>query len=160
MLLLAIRAMAALLVPPTVPTLAAAPAEKLQAVLNEPGVRLTYDTPVMDFDGSMRYPISGAEIISPSGVLLLFGALATRCGGLLPDEMPFNIVQKLLRAVPGVQLIVPDYADDDYRKQFQDNWYGTGTKADLPEWLRSRPSSYAPTNRQQPEEDVAEPQDP
>ena len=29
----------------------------------------------------------------------------------------------------------------------------------MAEWLRSRPSSYAPTNRQQPEEDVAEPQD-
>ena len=59
----------------------------------------------------------------------------------MPDELPFNIFQKVLRAVPGLQLIVPDYADGDYRKQFQDNWYGTGTKADLPEWLRSRPST-------------------
>ena len=88
----------------------------------------------------LRYPISGAEVVDPSGVLLIFGAMATRCGGLLPDEMPFNIVQKLLRAVPGVNAIVPDYADDDYRKQFQDNWYGTSEKAALPEWLRSRSS--------------------
>tara|TARA_B110001452_G_C15187944_1_gene412574 strand:- start:579 stop:848 length:270 start_codon:yes stop_codon:yes gene_type:complete len=82
-------------------------------------------------------------------VLLLVGALVTRCGGLLPDELPFNIFQKVLRAVPGVKLLVPDYTDGDYRKQFQDTWYSTNTKADLPEWLRSRPS----TNREPPSSD-------
>ena len=96
----------ALVLPSAVPSLVApAAASELQAAaaaLNEPGVKLTYDGPIMDYDGSLRYPISGAEIVSPSGVLLLFGALATRCGGLLPDEMPFNLVQKVLRAVPGL----------------------------------------------------------
>ena len=91
----------ALVLPSAVPSLVApAAASELQAAaaaLNEPGVKLTYDGPIMDYDGSLRYPISGAEIVSPSGVLLLFGALATRCGGLLPDEMPFNLVQKVLR---------------------------------------------------------------
>ena len=112
----------------------------------EAGIRLTYDAAIMDTNpitglDFLRYPISGAEVVDPSGLLLIFGALATRLGGLLPDELPFNIVQKVLRAVPGVNVIVPDYADDDYRKQFQDNWYGSSTKAELPEWLRSRSSS-------------------
>jgi hypothetical protein len=151
----------ALVLPSAVPSLVApAAASELQAAaaaLNEPGVKLTYDGPIMDYDGSLRYPISGAEIVSPSGVLLLFGALATRCGGLLPDEMPFNLVQKVLRAVPGLQALVPDYADDDYRKQFQDNWYGTSTKADLPDWLRSRPSTNVLT-RTSPPDAVAEPE--
>ena len=152
----------ALVLPSAVPSLVApAAASELQAAaaaLNEPGVKLTYDGPIMDYDGSLRYPISGAEIVSPSGVLLLFGALATRCGGLLPDEMPFNLVQKVLRAVPGLQALVPDYADDDYRKQFQDNWYGTSTKADLPEWLRSRPSTNVLTRTSSPPDAVAEPE--
>ena len=149
MLVLALPAAAAALLVPPAPSLVARAAaasdggalEAAAAALNAPGVKLTYDGPVIDYDGSLRYPISGAEIVSPSGVLLLVGALVTRCGGLLPDELPFNIFQKVLRAVPGVKLLVPDYADGDYRKQFQDNWYGTNTKADLPEWLRSRPST-------------------
>ena len=66
---------------------------------------------------------------------------------MLPDELPFNIFQKVLRAVPVVRAVVPDYADDDYRKQFQDNWYGTSTKADLPEWLRRRSSANVLTKQ-------------
>jgi len=147
-LMLFVATAGALVLPPLVARAAAAPAPDAQesARAVEAGIRLTYDAAIMDTDPItglefLRYPISGAEVVDPSGVLLIFGALATRCGGLLPDEMPFNIVQKLLRAVPGVNAIVPDYADDDYRKQFQDNWYGTSEKAALPEWLRSRSSS-------------------
>ena len=57
-----------------------------------------------------------------------------------------------------LQALVPDYADDDYRKQFQDNWYGTSTKADLPEWLRSRPSTNVLTRTSSPPDAVAEPE--
>ena len=148
---LAARAAAAgaLVLPPAlIARAAAAPAPDVPdgARAVEAGIRLTYDAAIMDTNpitglDFLRYPISGAEVVDPSGLLLIFGALATRLGGLLPDELPFNIVQKVLRAVPGVNTIVPDYADDDYRKQFQDNWYGTSTKAELPEWLRSRSSS-------------------
>ena len=134
--------------PALVARAAAAPAPDVQdgARAVEAGIRLTYDAAIMDTNpitglDFLRYPISGAEVVDPSGLLLIFGALATRLGGLLPDELPFNIVQKVLRAVPGLNTIVPDYADGDYRKQFQDNWYGTSTKAELPEWLRSRSSS-------------------
>ena len=77
-------AAAALLVPPApslVARAAAAPdggtLEAAAAALNAPGVKLSYDGPVIDYDGSLRYPISGAEIVSPSGVLLLVGALVT-----------------------------------------------------------------------------------
>jgi len=114
------------------------------AALDKPGFKFRYDEYMVD--GSLRYLISGADV-NPSGFVLLFGVCMTRCGGLLPDEMPFNIVQKLLRAVlpPGS---FPDYADDDYRKQFQDNWYGTNKKADLPVWLRSRKSSPTSTETQ------------
>lgn len=148
---LAARAAAAgaLVLPPAlIARAAAAPAPDVQdgARAVEAGIRLTYDAAIMDTNpitglDFLRYPISGAEVVDPSGLLLIFGALATRLGGLLPDELPFNIVQKVLRAVPGLNTIVPDYADGDYRKQFQDNWYGSSTKAELPEWLRSRSSS-------------------
>ena len=147
--MLVVATAGALVLPPAlVARAAAAPAPDVQdgARAVEAGIRLTYDAAIMDTNpitglDFLRYPISGAEVVDPSGLLLIFGALATRLGGLLPDELPFNIVQKVLRAVPGVNTIVPDYADDDYRKQFQDNWYGTSTKAELPEWLRSRSSS-------------------
>ena len=148
--MLVVATAGALVLPPSVMAARAA-----AAAPTPDGIRLTYDAPIMDTNpitgnDFLRYPISGAEVVDPSGLLLIFGALATRLGGLLPDEMPFNIVQKVLRAVPGLNVIVPDYADDDYRKQFQDNWYGTSTKADLPEWLRSRSSTNVLTKPRPP----------
>ena len=111
--------------------------------LGKPGLEITYDGPYMDRDtGTFRYPVSeikaGADPLSSAA--LLFGATATRCGGLLPDEMPFNIVQKIVRGVLPVGWW-PDYADDDFRKQFQDTWYGTNEQAALPEFMRSRKSA-------------------
>ena len=105
--------------------------------LGKPGLKIEYDGPYMDRDtGSLRYPISSVNVADPvSGALLFLGAGATRLGGILPDEMPFNIIQKVLRSV-GVP--IPDLADDDFRKQFQDTWYGSNEKANLPEGMRSR----------------------
>ena len=146
-LMLFVATAGALVLPPLVARAAAAPAPDVQdsARAVEAGIRLTYDAAIMDTDPItglefLRYPISGAEVVDPSGVLLIFGALATRCGGLLPDEMPFNIVQKIVRGVLPVGWW-PDYADDDFRKQFQDTWYGTNEQAALPEFMRSRKSA-------------------
>jgi hypothetical protein len=110
--------------------------------LGKPGFEIVYDGPYMDRDtGTLRYPISGVEPADPvSAVALLFGAGATRLGGILPDEMPFNVVQKFLRGVLPYGWF-PDLADDDFRKQYQDVWYGTNEVAALPEFMRSRPLS-------------------
>ena len=113
--------------------------------LGKPGIEVEYGGPYMNRDtGSLTYPVSGVKAADPlSAALLALGAGATRFGGLLPDEMPFNIVQKLLRAILPNGLL-PDYADDDFRKQFQDTWYGTNEQANLPEWLQSRKSTPPP----------------
>ena len=85
------------------------------------------------------YPIVNAEP-SSSAPLLIFGAAATRLGGILPDELPFNIFQKILRRIlpDGV---VPDLADGDYRKRFQNTWYGTNKVIDLPFGLSGEPAN-------------------
>ena len=102
----------------------------------QPGFTLEYED-YMTEDGDIRSAPTKAKL-TESGPLLLLGAGATRLGGILPDEMPFNIVQKLLRLIPGVNAILPDLADGDPRKQYQDTWYGTDFKASLPEAMRSR----------------------
>ena len=105
--------------------------------MGRPALEIQYDGPYMDRDtGTLRYPISGVEPADPvSTALLLLGAGATRFGGILPDEMPFNIVQKFLR---GIGIPIFDLADDDFRKEFQDTWYGTNEQANLPAFMRSR----------------------
>ena len=65
------------------------------------------------------------------------------------------MVQKLLRAVPGVGGMLPDLADDDFRKSFQDTWYGTNEKAQLPEWMQSRSSSRTPQGESEGEAEAA-----
>lgn len=60
---------------------------------------------VMDADGVITHPITALQPTA-SGPILIFFAAATRCGGILPDELPFNIVQKALRAVlPKVRVL-------------------------------------------------------
>ena len=76
------------------------------------------------------YPIVEASGTG-SGPLLIFAAVATRCGGLLPDELPFNIGQKIIRRLLPFD-ILPDLDDNDYRKQFQNTWYGTNEEIELP----------------------------
>jgi hypothetical protein len=102
-----------------------------------PGLEIEYGEYMDASTGRLIYPIEGTKLTS-SGPLLLLGAGATRLGGILPDEMPFNIVQKVLRAIPGVRRVIPDLRDDDTRKQYQDTWYGTDLSASLPKVLRSR----------------------
>lgn len=104
--------------------------------LGSPGIELQYEE-YMTEAGELRSGVAGTKLTS-SGPLLLLGAGVTRCGGILPDEMPFNIVQKLARLIPGVDRILPDLSDNDERKSYQDTWYGTDVKASLPPWLRSR----------------------
>lgn len=94
--------------------------------LASPGFELNRDL-VMDDTGQLLSPISGAKI----NPVLALGAAVTRCGGILPDEAPFNLVQQLLRAVLP-KGIIPDYADEDFRKQFQGKWYGTDDDVQLP----------------------------
>lgn len=108
--------------------------------LSKPGLEVKYDGPYMDRDtGTLRYPISGVESKDPvSSVALLLGAGATRFGGILPDEMPFNVVQKFLRGILPRGWF-PDLADSDFRKQFQDTWYGTDeTCTWLPPFMRTQ----------------------
>ena len=62
-----------------------------------------------------------------------------------PAELPFNIVQKLLRLIPGVNAILPDLKDSDPRKAYQDTWYGTDISASLPKAMRSRTSPVTPS---------------
>eukprot|EP00966_Prymnesium_polylepis_P086937 2012323-Prymnesium_polylepis.1 len=85
------------------------------------------------------YPIVEAKGTG-SGPLLIFAAVATRCGGLLPDELPFNIGQKILRRVLPFD-ILPDLDDSDYRKQFQNTWYGTNEEVELPFGLSGKKRS-------------------
>ena len=109
--------------------------------LSKPGLEIEY-METMDRDtGELRRPVKSVNMADPvGGPLLLFGAAATRLGGILPDEMPFNIVQKLLRGVLPYGWF-PDLADNDFRKDYQDTWYGTNQKAEwLPEFMRSRPN--------------------
>ncbi len=127
--------------------------------LGKPALDVKYDGPYMDRDtGALRYPISGVEPADPTSAFFLFlGAGATRCGGILPDEMPFNVVQKFIRGVLPYGWF-PDLADDDYRKQFQDVWYGTNEEALLPQFMRSqRAPSPPPPPPPQPEAEEALP---
>ena len=112
-----------------------------------PGFKLERDGPYMKTNPvsgqeEFIYPIVNAEPLS-SAPLLIFGAAATRLGGLLPDELPFNIFQKILRRVlpDGV---IPDLADNDYRKRFQNTWYGTNKVIDLPWGLNGKPPAPEP----------------
>ena len=63
----------------------------------------------------------------------------------VPAESPFNIVQKLLRLIPGVNAILPDLKDSDPRKAYQDTWYGTDISASLPKAMRSRTGPVTPS---------------
>ena len=69
------------------------------------------------------------------------------CVCVCPDaaELPFNIVQKLLRLIPGVNAILPDLKDSDPRKAYQDTWYGTDISASLPKAMRSRTGPVTPS---------------
>lgn len=113
--------------------------------LSKPGIVVEYDGPYMDRDtGSLRYPVKSVNIADPvGGPVLLLGVAATRLGGILPDEMPFNVFQKFLRGVLPYGWF-PDLSDGDFRKQFQDTWYGTNDQAVLPEFMKSR-STKPPT---------------
>ena len=96
---------------------------------------ISYDGPYMDDYGAMRYPIKS---ISLDPLLILVMAF-TRCGGILPDELPFNLAQKALRAILPDNWNIIDLADDDFRKAYQDTWYGTSEEAAwLPERMKSR----------------------
>lgn len=108
-----------------------------ETYLASPGLELQYGEYLDPTTGQMVYPIEGTKLTS-SGPLLLLGAGATRLGGILPDEMPFNIVQKAIRAIPGFGRLLPDLRDSDPRKQYQDTWYGTDVSASLPKGMRSR----------------------
>lgn len=119
----------------------------------QPGVKLEYEE-YMDAAGNIRSAPTKASL-TESGPLLLLGAGATRLGGILPDEMPFNIVQKLLRLIPGVNAILPDLSDTDPRKQYQDTWYGTDFKAKLPEAMRSRRRAAEDSSGEDGSEEVA-----
>jgi hypothetical protein len=107
-------------------------------ILSKPGLEIEYMETMDPDTGKLRYPIKSVNLADPlGGPLLIFGAAATRLGGILPDELPFNIVQKIVRGV------LPygwwfDLADDDFRKQYQDTWYGTDLKPNLPKFMRSR----------------------
>ena len=125
---------------------AASITDNIRDSLAKPGFKIEYEE-FMDRDsGDIRSMPTGVEGDPLAGPVLLFGALATRFGGLVPDEMPFNIVQKFLRGILPKGAF-PDYADDDFRKNFQDTWYGTNIQMTdkLPEFMRSRPSTWAPT---------------
>ena len=116
--------------------------------LSRPGFEVQYDGPYMDREtGTLRYPITGVESKDPvSAAALLVGAGATRFGGIFPDEMPFNIVQKIIRGVLPRGWF-PDLADDDFRKQFQDTWYGTDEEATwLPAFMRSQRATAPPAD--------------
>ena len=86
--------------------------------LAQPGLEIQYGEYLDNESGQFVRPVEGAKLTS-SGPLLLLGAGATRCGGILPDEMPFNIVQKALRAVLPAG-VMPDLRDGDMRKDYQD----------------------------------------
>jgi hypothetical protein len=121
-----------------------------------PGGSITY-MEVMDDAGNLRYPVAG---ISLDPVLLLIFAV-TRCGGILPDEMPFNVVQKLVRAALPDEWNYLDLADNDFRKDYQDVWYGTNDVCEwLPERMRSRPRAGGPSTSastpQHPPEEAAD----
>ena len=125
---------------------AASITDNIRDSLAKPGFKIEYEE-FMDRDsGDIRSMPTGVKGDPLAGPVLLFGALATRFGGLVPDEMPFNIVQKFLRGILPKGAF-PDYADDDFRKNFQDTWYGTNIQMTdkLPEFMRSRPSTWAPT---------------
>ena len=65
--------------------------------------------------------------------LLIFAFAATRGGGIFPDELPFNLVQKAVRAglKPfGVGFF--ELAENDERRQWQDKWYGQEEDVKLP----------------------------
>ena len=95
-----------------------------------PGVALDRSQPFMDrVTGEITYPIMGADF----DPFLLFFAAATRLGGLLPDELPFNLVQKAVRATLrpfGIGFF--DLQEGDERRQWQDKWYGTTQTIKLP----------------------------
>lgn len=87
----------------------------------KPGVALERSQAYMDADGVMTYPISGVQV-DPT---LAFFAAATRFGGLLPDEKPFNLVQMAVRrALKPLGIGFFDLKPDDERRQWQDKWYG------------------------------------
>jgi len=109
--------------------------EGYRRYLASPALQLERGGPYMSAnplsgDAEFSYPITGARQ-ADGAPLLVFGFLATRGGGIFPDELPFNIFQKILRRVLPDGAI-PDYPKGDYRRQFQDTWYGTNEKADLP----------------------------
>uniref|UniRef100_A0A7S2CZK5 Uncharacterized protein n=1 Tax=Haptolina brevifila TaxID=156173 RepID=A0A7S2CZK5_9EUKA len=113
-------------------------AENFYLYLTRPGVSLDRSTAYMDRStGQITYPISGMGI----DPLLAFAFAATRFGGLLPDELPFNLVQKAVRAALR-PLGIPffDLRPGDERLQWQDTWYGTGEEAKLPFGMARRPT--------------------
>ena len=82
---------------------------------------LTYMDPTT---GALTTPISGADF-SPSSIVLLLFFVATRGGGIFPDEKPFNLVQRWVRArLRPFGISWFDYAPNDERRQWQDSWYG------------------------------------
>ena len=118
------------------------PAQDLIQRLGSGGVTVQYDGPYMVREtGSLRYPVSGLSF----DPLLLLIAAATRCGGILPDELPFNLFQKMVMALLPDSWLVMDLADDDFRKNYQDTWYGTNEVATwLPVRMRSRRGGKPP----------------
>ena len=77
--------LAAPLVLLTTAAVASAAEPKLpDAALAQSGLKFEYAGPFMNDAGALVYPIAGVEFFDPT---LLFFALATRFGGLLPDEL-------------------------------------------------------------------------
>ena len=139
--LVALYALKTLIVDPVASSIPAAQAVEAPSwydtYLGKPGFELQYGEYLDPASGQMIHPIEGTKMTS-SGPLLLLCAGATRLGGILPDEMPFNLVQKCLRLIPGVSRVLPDLRDGDPRKAYQDTWYGTDVSASLPKAMRSR----------------------
>ena len=124
---------------------AAAAAEPPEGLLNAAsGLYQTFFAqPAIVFDRSLTYmdpatgalttPISGVTL-SPSSVVLILFFAATRGGGIFPDEKPFNLFQRWIRArLKPFGIPFFDLAPNDERRQWQDAWYGEDmTPSDAP----------------------------